>query len=127
MTAPNGLGAAGRRVWCSIVGGLPDGWDLDERELSILALAAREADVVAALERTVKRDGLMVTGSAGQPRVHPAVAEARQGRLAVGRLLAQIALPDEDAAPRSESSKRAQHAAQARWRRKERTRGAATA
>ncbi|MCU1617254.1 MAG: hypothetical protein JWO98_4794 [Frankiales bacterium] len=35
------------------------------------------------------------TKTTGQPRVHPAVGELRQHRLALGRLLSQLALPDE--------------------------------
>jgi hypothetical protein len=119
MTAPRGLGAAGKRVWSLIQGDLPEDWELDEREIAILELAARQADDVATLERAVKRDGLTVEGSAGQPRLNPAVVELRQGRLAVGRLLGQIALPDADKEARSETSKRAQHAAQVRWRQRD--------
>ena len=120
MTAPRGLGNRGRALWRSIEGGLPEGWELDERERAILTLAARQADDLARLETAIRKGGAMVLGSAGQPVVNPAIVEARQGRLAVGRLLGQLGLPDEDAEPRTEAGKRAQHAAQARWARRER-------
>ena len=115
MTAPNGLGNRGRALWRSIVKGLPDGWELDEREVALLTLAARQTDDVAKLETAIKREGLMVAGSAGQPVLNPAVAEARQGRLALGRLLGQIELPDEEGKARGEASRRGQKAARARW------------
>ena len=129
MAAPKGLDATGRALWRSVTAGLPDGWELDERELAVLALAARQADDVAALERALKRDGVTVKGSTGQPRVNPLVSELRQARLAVGRLLGQLSLPDEQAQPRTEAGRRGQKAAQARWAReadkRERRRGAA--
>lgn len=113
---PEGLDDAGRALWQSIMGGLPDGWELDERESALLDLAARQADVVAELEAVVEREGTMTTGSTGQPVVHPAVAEARQGRLAIDRLLGKVALPapEKDGAETS-ASERGRQAANARW------------
>lgn len=115
MRAPAGLGPRGRALWGLIQKGLPDGWELDERECSILALAARQADDLAALERSIKKHGVTVAGSAGQPRLNAAVVEARQARQALGRLLGQLALPDEDSQPATEAAKRARHAAEVRW------------
>jgi hypothetical protein len=116
-------------LWRSVTAGLPDDWELDERELAVLTLAARQADDVAALERALKRDGVTVAGSAGQLRVNPLVPEVRQARLATGRLLGQLSLPDEQAQPRTDAGRRGQKAAQARWAReadkRERRRGAA--
>jgi len=91
---------------------IDDEFELETAEMSILEAAARQADVVAALEVIVAQDGLMdpTTG-----RVHPAVAEARQGRLALARLLAALALPDDDDVPRTARSRQAQRAAQVRW------------
>ena len=92
MKAPKGLREAGTAVWNSIYEGLPDNWELDEREAAVLELACRQADVVADLEAAVT-DGVMAKGSTGQVVVHPAIIEARQGRLAINRLLGQIVLP----------------------------------
>jgi hypothetical protein len=90
-------------------------FESDGHELVILESAARQADDVAALEELVADDGLMVAGIVGQLRLHPGLAEVRAGRLAVGKLLAQLRLP-EDAQPiRSEASTRAQRAAEVRW------------
>ncbi len=115
MTVPKGLQPRGRALWQSIDKGLPDGWELDERERAILVLAARQADDLARLEALIAKHGAMVTGSAGQPVLNPAIAEARQARIAIDRLLGKLELPDEQEEPRSEAGKRARHAARARW------------
>ena len=72
-----------------------------------------------ALTAAIKSDGVTVKGSTGQTRTHPAINEVRQHRLALGRLLGQLALPDLDgrAIPKP-SSLRAAHAARSRWRRR---------
>lgn len=126
--APDGLGNAGRALWRQVSAGLPDEWEFDERERAILFAACRQRDDVSRLESAIKADGVMSVGSQGQPVVNPAVVEARQGRLALGRLLGQLDLPDADEKPRSEASKRAQRAANVRWgleREKEARRGKA--
>jgi phage terminase small subunit len=112
--APEGLAAAGRRLWRAIVGDLAEGMELDARELALLEAAARQADAVSVLERAVKRDGTMVKGASGQRRLNGAVSEVRQGRIALARLLGDLDLPA-DQAPRTASSRRAQKAAQVRW------------
>jgi hypothetical protein len=111
----------------SIVNGLPDGWELDERELALLTLAARQADDLEKLEGAIEESGPMTTGSAGQPVVSPALVEARQARLAIGRLLGQLALPGEDRGSVTESSRRGQRAARTRWNDERRRRGTAHA
>ena len=50
MNPPRGLGSRGQDLWTSITNGLPDGWELDEREHELLALASRQADDLALLE-----------------------------------------------------------------------------
>ena len=67
--------------------GLPDGVELDEREEAILDLAARQARDVAAAEADIAGRGYLVEGSRGQKVLNPSIAEARQGRLALGKLL----------------------------------------
>lgn len=118
MKPPKALKAAGTNLWKTIHAGLPEGWELDEREAAVLALACRQADVVADLEAAVKSDGVMVKGSTGQPTVNPAVVEARQGRLAIDRMLGKIVLPQpEKAGGETSASELGRHAAQARWTR----------
>ena len=109
---PKGLGVAGRRLWREMTLGLV----YDEHELVLLRLAAEQADVLASLEELVATDGWTVEGSAGQPRLHPAVAEARAARQAVARLLAAIPTPDDDGASRTPQQRRATKAANTRWR-----------
>jgi phage terminase small subunit len=117
MKPPTRLGSTGRALWSSVAKGLPEGWELDEREVAILTLAARQSDDLTRLE-AIKQDGAMVKGSTGQPVVNPAITEARQARLAIGRLLGQLALPDEDEQARTEPGQRGQKAARARWDRR---------
>jgi hypothetical protein len=72
----------------------PD-WELGRRELVLLGLACRQADMAAALDAVMQRDGPMVRGSKDQQVLHPAIAEARRARLACERLLGALRLPDE--------------------------------
>ncbi len=90
--APRGLGVRGRRFWKLTV----DNYELTDTELSLLIEVCRLMDECEALREAIDEQGTTVAGSAGQPRVHPAVGELRAHRLALGRLLSQLALPDED-------------------------------
>lgn len=87
--------------------------------------AARQADDVAHLEALVATDGMMVAGSVGQRRLHPAVTEARNGRIALAKLLATLRLPEDTGQLRSEASTTAQRAAEVRWQAERRRRGTA--
>lgn len=115
VPAPKGLQAAGRALWGAIVGDLPPNWELDERELAVLALACRQADDIARLEAVLERDGVVVPGSTGQPRLSAVLGELRQSRLACSKLLGDLNLPDEDGKSSSMSSQRAARAAHSRW------------
>jgi hypothetical protein len=110
---PAGLGRAGEALWTSVVGK----YDLAAHEGFMLASACRHADLIAELDR-VLADGLITTGASGQPRLSAAVAAVTSARLALSRLLADLALPMDDAAPvklPSPASARARKAANARW------------
>ena len=99
-----------------------DTYELTDPESRILDQASATLDVIADLDAQVAADGTMVEGSQGQPVLNPCIGEARQQRLAFGRLVSQIDLPD----PESETGEsvwtpeavRARRAAQARWRRR---------
>jgi hypothetical protein len=112
VKAPPGLSAAGKRLWSSVSSDLV----LDAREIALLEMACRQVDDIARLEAEVAVGGVTVEGSMGQVRVNGALAELRQARLAVARLLGQIDLPEagEAQAP-TEASRRARQAAQKRW------------
>ena len=115
-TAPTGLGARGRAFWRSTVGA----FTLERDELELLAETARTMDEIDKLAAVILRDGVTAVGSTGQPRAHPAVAEVRQHRLALSRLLAALALPAADGSTiRTPASLQAAHAARTRWRRRD--------
>jgi hypothetical protein len=107
----------GRRFWQGVV----SEYELSASELALLVEACRSLDELDALRRAVKREGYTVKGSEGQRRAHPALAEMRQARGELRRLLDALGIPAPlaDAAGRqgvvSLSSRRAQRAAQARW------------
>jgi len=89
--APPGAGAAGKRLWVSIVGA----YELEEHELAQLIEVVRTVDVLAELDKAVQRDGVVVPSPQGE-RAHPALVEARQQRLVLARLLAALRLPAGD-------------------------------
>jgi uncharacterized protein with von Willebrand factor type A (vWA) domain len=92
--------------------GLPPGVELDEREEAILDLAARQARDVERAEADIEERGYLVPGSRGQNVLNPSIAEARQGHLALGKLLGQLDLPEST----RDAVKTARAAAEARWR-----------
>lgn len=109
-------------------------YTFDAWELEVLAHACRQADAVTLLEEYIGEQGVTVTGSNGQERLNAAITEARQARIALARLLGELKLPNEgDAqqAPGSQQgqqarngrSRRAQRAAEYRWRNVRRLRG----
>jgi Phage terminase, small subunit len=110
----------GRKLWRSVVSDVEDGWQLDAKDLAALAEAGRIADTLDALEKAIKKQGAVVEGSTGQPRVHPAISEANKLRETQHRLLRSIELeaPAEDATARSRFGR---EAARARWGPKEAT------
>lgn len=109
---PAGLGAAGRKLWREVLADFelpPDG-------LSLLTAACRTVDELDKLHTAMAGAEVMTTGSQGQPVVNPLFAEARAHRATLARLLAQLALPDEDdVTPLTATQERARKAAQARW------------
>ena len=92
--------------------GLPPGVELDEREEALLDLARRQARDVAAAEADIESRGYLVTGSRGQDVINPSVAEVRQSRIALGKLLGQLDLPEST----RDAVRNARNAAEARWR-----------
>ncbi len=109
---PADLGARGRKFWRTTMAG----FELSDVETELLVECARLLDECESLRNAVDEEGVTVAGSTGQPRVHPALGELRQHRLALGRLLAQLALPDvaDDKLP-SPAQVRGRKAAQSRW------------
>jgi hypothetical protein len=111
---PAGLGRRGGAFWRQAVAT----YEFTEPEFVILHEACRTLAEIEDLEAALTSGELMVAGSTGQPRVHPAVAELRQHRLALGKLLASLALPDEDDEKPSlpaPATVQARSAARSRW------------
>ncbi|HKH14783.1 MAG TPA: hypothetical protein VKA47_09030 [Solirubrobacterales bacterium] len=84
---------AGAALEKTIRGDLPENAELDPREELLLAAASQQADDIAALEGDIRARGHIVRGAKGAEVVNASVREVRQGRLALGRLLAGIDLP----------------------------------
>lgn len=66
------------------------GLELDHDDVVVLRNAARVADLIADLDADIAANGVMLTGATGSSKVNPAVAESRQQRVALGRLLADV-------------------------------------
>lgn len=88
---PSGTKAGGERLWRSVV----DDFDLDEHELALLREAVRTVDTLDALAGVVDRDGPMIDSPQGR-KVHPAIVESRQLKIALARLLAALRMPSGD-------------------------------
>ncbi len=111
---PKGLGPAGRALWRRI----EHGFRLREDEIEVLAAACKVADMLTRLDEAMVDEPLVVPGSAGQLREHPLIAEARQQRALLARLLYQLRLPDAADVAVRHAAVRSSHgraAARARW------------
>ena len=125
-TPPRVLGKRGRALWRE----LHEQLEFDAHESAIVLEACRTVDAIDALQAAIDADGYMSTGSMGQTVVHPAVAELRQQQASLARLLTTLNL---GAALEGQSgavgmsraiSAQASAAANARWAKSKRARGA---
>jgi phage terminase small subunit len=110
---PAGLQAGGAALWSSVVAE----FDLRADEIPVLAELCAVVDECSALRGAIAEQGLTVTGSRGQVRPHPLLNSLNAARATLVRLTGTLGLPSdpEDVAV-TEASKRAQHAAQQRWK-----------
>jgi len=109
---PAGLAARGSAFWATVTGS----YELAVAELELLTEICRAMDDCEALHQVVAVDGRTVAGSRGQPRAHPALGELRATRIMLGRLLAQLQLPDVDGESLpSPVQARGRRAARERW------------
>jgi hypothetical protein len=92
---------------------LPDEYEWDEREATLLAIAERQSARIEQLEALLDDQGLSVKGSTGQDRLNPLVAELRLQYSALARTVEGIRLPDETS--ETKKSVRHQRAAARRW------------
>jgi len=96
--APTGTGPAGRRLWSTIMAA----YTLSEVEDVLLRQAVRTADHVNDLDAILTAQGLLVDGRAGEPKAHPLLAEVRQQRLVLARLLSALRLPVDGSGARTQ-------------------------
>jgi hypothetical protein len=84
--APSGLGSKARRLWREVV----DTFELMPHELPLLREVVRVVDRLEQLEEVIAEEGVM---EGGKP--HPALVEARQQQIILGRLLTTLRLPED--------------------------------
>lgn len=107
---PTGTGASGRRLWSEVL----TRYELEEHEMALLKEMVRTVDLLDDLAEQVQRDGLMQPGPGLSRRVHPAVVEARQARIALARLSASLRLPAGDEGDQQQDARRPQRRSGAR-------------
>jgi hypothetical protein len=89
IAVPDGLHAAGARLWRSILGE----YDLDEHESLLLIEAARVADRLDRLATESDGAPLTVLNFKGDSVANPLLTEARAQGIVLARLLAALRLP----------------------------------
>ena len=111
--APRGLSDKAARLWH----GVTDGFTLRDDEYELLEAACREIDLIARMQREIDQDGVMTTGSMGQPVAHPLLGEVRQHRVVLKGLLAALKIPEDEVAGHDSGmiSAQARKAAMTRW------------
>jgi len=85
---PPGAKTAGKRLWRDVL----VKYELEEHEMALLREAVRTVDLLDDLAAVVELDGAILSGPTGT-KVHPALVEARQLKIALARLLAALRLP----------------------------------
>ena len=86
---PTGLGDRGRREWPRIwTAGAS--WLQPDQDYPWVEQIARAWDDIAAYRRLIRAEGLVQTGSQGQPVAHPLIAEVRRCEDTIRKCLAEI-------------------------------------
>lgn len=85
---PPGLRKSGRALWRAVLAS----YELDEHETVILKEACRTCDSLDALQALLEAEGITAESSQGM-RIHPALLELRQHRIAFARLLTALRIP----------------------------------
>lgn len=116
--APAGLAGRGRKFWREACAK----YEFDRQEVELLVEVCRSLDRLDALDALVAEQGQTVTGSTGQTVLHPGIAEARQQRIVLARLVKALAIPEGSVpaggpAVDSATTEKARYAANARWKR----------
>lgn len=87
-TAPPGLGTAGRRQWLEIL----ERYEFEAHELLVLAQICSTVDRLDALAAAVADRGVLEQSSQGL-RASPLLAEERQQRVLLAKLITALGLP----------------------------------
>ena len=95
---PRGLSSGGRRLWTSVT----SEYELEPHELLLLEQAARTAGLVEQLQ-TQLDEAAPLLGA----KLNPVVAELRQQRLVLARLLLALRMPVSDEEDRPSGQRRA--------------------
>jgi hypothetical protein len=115
LQPPDGLGAAGSRLWTSVTASFV----LNAGELEILRQAVATTDEIGLLEAELRATSLVVAGYSGQPRPNPLLKIIQDHRTLLRRLIDSLCLPDEDQEVGLRAgSRHASRAARGRWRQK---------
>ncbi len=94
---PAGLAASGRELWRAVL----RAYELSHHERVMLREACRTVDSIDRLQALLDAEGYTATTSQGT-RVHPALAELRQQRIALARLYAALQIPLDDETGRTQ-------------------------
>lgn len=89
--APKNMGSRGLAFWNKVTGK----YELRPDELVILEDACREMLLIDELQKAMRGESMIMSGSMGQPVVNPLVPELRQHRATLKALLASLKLPDD--------------------------------
>jgi hypothetical protein len=111
--APSGLGPSGRALWR----GITTDYGLVPHEEAILLQCCRVADRLDQVEAELSVASLVVTGSTGQPRAHPLLAEWRAQARVLESLSRALSIPLDGEQVGRRRSPTARENAMSRWAR----------
>jgi hypothetical protein len=92
--APAGLRDAGAALWENAVRDV----EFEDHFLRLLGEAAKTLDTLQALQAVLDAESPIIESPQGR-KAHPALAELRQGRITLARLLAALKIPAVDDEP----------------------------
>jgi hypothetical protein len=98
---PKGLQTRGQALWRSTFGE----FELAEHEQTLLLEACRTVDLLDLLQAQIDEDGVVLAWGDGW-RNHSALAEARQQRLVLARLLAALRVPADESQDQQQQQSR---------------------
>lgn len=109
---PAGLGTRAQELWISVT----STYRLRPDELVLLEEACREVDLIERIDARLRLGTITARGAWGAVAAHPLLAEIRQHRGVLARLLASLKLADvANQRPADSPSTKARRAANTRW------------